>query len=209
MRGSTARARAPAEGTHQPVDQAALSDDGRKLAHALAAIPRNVTHDKHPAERVIGWALRHSTSGLEEAEGATLCAGWDKRTGGASLTVFKTSDPEYCATKPVTIASVFDLAKTQGWKGEQESTDDSVDPHRNAPKPDTTMLYGLIGDVARAAAQTTEANRYAVAAAHIALLSAGVGRNVYLPVGNVKHHARSSCCTLGAVGEAAKVRQFR
>jgi hypothetical protein len=39
----------------------ALSDDGRKLAHALAAIPRNVTHDKHPAERVIGWALRHST----------------------------------------------------------------------------------------------------------------------------------------------------
>jgi hypothetical protein len=204
MRGSTARARAPAKGTHRPVDQAALSDDGRKLAHALAAIPRNVTHDKHPAERVIGWALRHSTSGLEEAEGATLCAGWDKRTGGASLTVFKTSDPEYCATKPVTIASVFDLAKTHGWKGEQESTDDSVDPHRNAPKPDTTMLYGLIGDVARAAAQTTEANRYAVAAAHIALLSAGVGRNVYLPVGNVKHHARVFMLHVGRSGRGRK-----
>jgi putative DNA primase/helicase len=204
MRSSTASARAPAKVTYQPVDQAALSDDGRKLAGALALIPRNAKHDRHTAECVIGWALRHSTSGLEEDEGTTLCAEWDKLTGGASLTIFKTSDPEYCATKPVTIASVFDLAKTHGWKGEQESTDNSVDPHRNAPKPDATMLYGLIGDVARAAAQTTEANRYAVAAAHIALLSAGVGRNVYLPVGNVKHHARIFMLHVGRSGRGRK-----
>ena len=204
MRGSAASARAPAKATYQPVDQAALSDAGRKLRGALAVIPMNAKHDKHPAEQVIGWALRHSTSGVDEAEGATLCAEWDKRTGGASLTVFKNSDPDYCATKPVTIASVFDLAKTHGWKGEQVSQEDSIDPHRNAPKPDPAMLYGLVGDVGRAAAETTEANRYASAASHLAMLSAGIGRNVFLPVGNVKHHARIFMLHVGRSGRGRK-----
>jgi hypothetical protein len=88
--------------------------------------------------------------------------------------------------------------------GKQASQDDSVDSHRNAPKPDTAMLYGLIGDVARAAAETTEANRYAAAAAHIALLSAGFGRNVFLAVGNVKHHARIFMLHVGRSGRGRK-----
>ncbi|WP_287639488.1 DUF3987 domain-containing protein [Accumulibacter sp.] len=204
MRGSTASGRAPAKATYQPVDQAALNDDGRKLRGALAAIPKDGKSGKHSASNVIGMALRHSLSGIEEAEGAALCAEWDERTGGASLSVFNGANPEYCATKPVTTASVFDLAKAHGWKCERELTDDSVDAHRNAPKPDPAMLYGLVGDVARAAAETTEANRYAVAAAYIAFLSAGVGRNVYLPVGNVKHHARISPLHVGRSGRGRK-----
>lgn len=181
-----------------------LNDDGRKLRGALAAIPKDGKSGKHSASNVIGMALRHSLSGIEEAEGVALCAEWDERTGGASLSVFKAANPEYCATKPVTTASVFDLAMAHGWQGERESTDDAVDSHRNAPKPDPMMLYGLVGDVARAAAETTEANRYAVAAAHIALLSAGVGRNVYLPVGNVKHHARIFTLHVGRSGRGRK-----
>lgn len=187
-----------------PAPETALSDDGRKLAGALVVIPRDAMYGKHSAERVIGMALRHGLSGIEEGEGAALCSEWDKRTGGASLAVFRSSDPEYCATKPVTTASVFDLAKAHGWKGEQAAQDDSVDDHRNAPKPDPAMLYGLVGDVGRAAAATTEANRYAAAAAHIALLSAGVGRNVYLPVGNVKHHARIFMLHVGRSGRGRK-----
>lgn len=189
---------------HAQATEPALSDDGRKLRGALEVIPKDAKSGKHTAASAIGMALRHVASGIDEREGAALCAEWDRRTGGASLTVFKKSDPHYCATQPLTIASVFDLAKTHGWKGEQAAQDDSVDDHRNAPKPDPAMLYGLVGDVGRAAAATTEANRYAAAAAHIALLSAGVGRNVYLPVGNVKHHARIFMLHVGRSGRGRK-----
>ncbi|MCX8085608.1 MAG: YfjI family protein [Rhodocyclaceae bacterium] len=68
--------------------------------------------------------------------------------------------------------------------------DSDGDYHRNAPVPDPAMLYGLAGDVARAAAATTEANSYAVALGFLTFLSAACGRDVYLPVGNTKHHAR-------------------
>lgn len=204
MRGARATERAPAKATYQPVEQAALSDAGRKVRGALAVIPRNATSDKHSAERVIGMALRHSLSGLDEAEGAALCGEWDARTGGASLAAFEASNPDYCETRPVTTASILALAKTHGWKGERESTDDSVDSHRNAPTPNEDMLYGLIGDVGRAAAETTEANRYAAAAAHIAFLSAATGRNVYLDVGNVKHHARLFMLHVGRSGRGRK-----
>ncbi len=184
--------------------ETALSDDGRKLRAALAAIPMDAKSGKHTASNLIGMALRHSLSGVGEGEGAALCGEWDGLTGGASLAVFLKSNPDYSATQPLTIASVFDLAKTHGWKGAQSSHDDSVDAHRNAPKPDPAMLYGLVGDVGRAAAVTTEANRYAVAAAHIAMLSAGVGRNVFMPVGNVKHHARIFMLHVGRSGRGRK-----
>jgi len=96
----------------------ALSADGRKLHGALAAIPRSAKSDKHSAERVIGMALRHSLSGIDEDEGAALCGEWDRTTGGASLAVFRKSDPNYSATQPLTAASVFALAKEHGWTGE-------------------------------------------------------------------------------------------
>jgi len=98
----------------------ALSDDGRKLRGALAAIPKGGKSGKHTASNLIGMALRHTLSGIAESEGAALCAEWDEWTGGASLAVFKTSDPDYCATQPVTTASVFALAKEHGWQDEPE-----------------------------------------------------------------------------------------
>lgn len=78
------------------------------------------------------------------------------------------------------------------------------DPHRNVPKPDESMLYGLVGDVGRAAARTTEANRYAVAAGYMAFLSAAVGRDAYVAVGNTKHHARLFCLHVGRSGRGRK-----
>ncbi len=81
---------------------------------------------------------------------------------------------------------------------------DLPDLHRNAPKPDEAMLYGLIGDVGKAAAQTTEANRYAVAAGFMSFLSAAVGRDVYYLVGNTKHHARLFTLHVGRTARGRK-----
>ena len=66
------------------------------------------------------------------------------------------------------------------------------------------MLYGLIGDVGRAAAATTEANRYAVAAGFMTFLSAAVGRDAYLSIGNTKHQAQVSRSTSDDLGAGAK-----
>ncbi len=62
--------------------------------------------------------------------------------------------------------------------------------HINQPRPTEAMLYGLAGDVGNTAAATTEANRYAVCMGFLSFLSAMAGRDIYLPVGNTRHHAR-------------------
>lgn len=82
--------------------------------------------------------------------------------------------------------------------------DDSLDNHRNAPRPDPACLYGLVGDVARAGGDTTEANPYAVAANFIAFMSCAVGRGPYMPVGNTWHHARQFMLHIGRSGRGRK-----
>ena len=76
--------------------------------------------------------------------------------------------------------------------------------HRNAPQPDPACLYGLIGDVARAGSEGTETNAAAIAANFIAYLSCAVGRGVYLPIGNTRHHARLFCLHIGRSGRGRK-----
>jgi hypothetical protein len=66
------------------------------------------------------------------------------------------------------------------------------------------MFYGLVGDVARAAAEGTEVNPVSAAAALMSFLSTNVGRDVYLPVGNVWHHARLFTCHVGRSGRGGK-----
>lgn len=82
--------------------------------------------------------------------------------------------------------------------------DDVAPPHRNAPQPDPTCLYGLIGDVARAGSEGTETNAHAIAANFMAYLSCAVGRGVYLPIGNTWHHARLFCLHIGRSGRGRK-----
>jgi phage/plasmid primase-like uncharacterized protein len=69
--------------------------------------------------------------------------------------------------------------------------DDGVaDTHRNAPRPDPACLYGLVGDIALAGSNNTEANPYAIAAGMLAYLCAALGRGPYLPIGDDYNHAR-------------------
>jgi hypothetical protein len=72
----------------------------------------------------------------------------------------------------------------------QDTPEDDFDAHVPAPRPDPAMLYGLAGDVGRIAADTTEANRYAATMGYLTFLSAMCGRDIYLPIGNIPHHAR-------------------
>ncbi|MCZ2103545.1 MAG: DUF3987 domain-containing protein [Burkholderiales bacterium] len=82
--------------------------------------------------------------------------------------------------------------------------DDGLDNHRNAPRPDPTCLYGLVGDVARAGSDTTEANPYAIAANFIAFMGCAVGRGPFMAVGNTWHHARMFMLHIGRSGRGRK-----
>ena len=87
---------------------------------------------------------------------------------------------------------------------------DEADNHRNTPQPSDECLYGLIGDIARAGSENTEANPFAIGANALAYLCAAVGRGCYMPVGNVWHHARINTAqvgrsALGRKGEAASL----
>lgn len=87
----------------------------------------------------------------------------------------------------------------------QQAADvDDRDYHRNAPKADPQCLYGLIGDVARAGAEKTEANPYAIAANFIAYLSCAVGRCCYFEIGNTRHHTRQFVLHVGRSGRGRK-----
>lgn len=94
---------------------ASLSEDMQRLRAAVAAIPATACLAKHSAEQVIGMALRHVSSGIDEALGRALCVEWDAMTGGTALAVFDTSDPAYSAGKPLGLKSVFKLAQDSGW----------------------------------------------------------------------------------------------
>ncbi|QTN29603.1 DUF3987 domain-containing protein [Rhodoferax sp. AJA081-3] len=87
---------------------------------------------------------------------------------------------------------------------DEQSEDDSPDTHRNAPQPDPVCLYGLVGDVARAGSEGTEANPYAIAANFMAYLSCAIGRGPYLPIGNTWHHARLYILHIGRSGRGRK-----
>lgn len=72
-----------------------LNEDMQRLHSALAAIPVTSYLKNHTAEQVIGMALRHKFSSIDEDLGRALCGDWDVLTGGAALTVFNASDPNY------------------------------------------------------------------------------------------------------------------
>ncbi len=80
-------------------------------------------------------------------------------------------------------------------RGDQPEPDNAPDDepearHVNQPRPSEAMLYGLAGDVGKTAAETTEANPYAVCMGFMSFLSGMAGRDIYLPVGNTRHHPR-------------------
>lgn len=85
-----------------------------------------------------------------------------------------------------------------------DQADHVLPAHRNAPQPDLECLYGLIGEVAHAGSDGTETNAFAVAANFMAYLSCAIGRGVYLPIGNTRHHTRLFCLHIGRSGRGRK-----
>ena len=90
------------------------------------------------------------------------------------------------------IESAFEAVGNAPGKTRASAKPDNVvcDTHRNAPRPDAACLYGLVGDIARAGSDNTEANPYAVAAAMLAYLGTAVGRGPFMPIGDDWNHAR-------------------
>lgn len=82
--------------------------------------------------------------------------------------------------------------------------EEEQDYHRNTPVPDPECLYGLVGDVARAGSENTEANPYAIAAAFMTYLSAAIGRGPYVTIGDDWHHARLFTLHVGRSGIGRK-----
>ncbi|QXP90117.1 DUF3987 domain-containing protein [Methylococcus capsulatus] len=72
------------------------------------------------------------------------------------------------------------------------------------PRPTDAMFYGLVGDVARIAADGTEVNPVAAAASFLSFLGANAGRDLYLPVGNTYHHANIYTLHVGRSGRGRK-----
>jgi hypothetical protein len=79
-----------------------------------------------------------------------------------------------------------------------------LDPNTPPPVATNGMFYGIVGDVGRAAAKDTEVNSIAAAGSYLSYLSAQIGRDVYMPVGNTFHHARLFTCHIGRSGRGRK-----
>ena len=82
--------------------------------------------------------------------------------------------------------------------------DGEPDHHRNAPKPSPDCLYGLVGDIARAGSDNTEANPYAVAMSALAYLGAAMGRGPYTCIGDDWHHCNGFFLHVGRSARGRK-----
>ena len=82
--------------------------------------------------------------------------------------------------------------------------DEAPDNHRNAPCPDPACLYGLVGDVAMAGSQNTEANGFAIALNFMSYLSCAIGRGAFTYIGNTRHHVRLFGLHVGRTGRGRK-----
>ena len=82
---------------------------------------------------------------------------------------------------------------------------DLEDNHRNTPRPHRGCLFGIVGEVAQAAAQANkEVNPYAAALTVITVMAAGVGRGAFLQIGDSRHHARVFALHVGRSGRGRK-----
>jgi hypothetical protein len=104
--------------TPENFDLDTASEEIQRLREAMKWIPKDARSGKHDAAHVVGYGARHNESGIETHIGAAICEEWDTRTGGNSLEVFTTCDPSYNRSAPVTVASIYDLAKKNGWDGQ-------------------------------------------------------------------------------------------
>jgi hypothetical protein len=158
------------------------------------------------------------------ADGEALWTEWSMRspkwkpTDAAKWASFKDTHSDYPA--------IFKRAQQAGWRNPASSTRSTTtaredfqlgmaehaaqeeiehDHHRNAPRPSEECLYGLVGDVGRAAHEANrEVNPFAAAATFMTIIAAAMGRGVYLPIGDDSHHARLFFLHVGRSGRGRK-----
>ncbi|MBE7567258.1 DUF3987 domain-containing protein [Acidithiobacillus sp. HP-11] len=84
----------------------------------------------------------------------------------------------------------------------REAVTDTITP---PPLPDTdAMLYGIIGEIAKAGSDGKEVHPVAVAAAALSWLSAEIGPDIYLPVGDTRHHVNLFTLHVGRSARGGK-----
>ena len=82
--------------------------------------------------------------------------------------------------------------------------DDTDVPTLCPPSATPEMFYGLIGEIGRAAAKGTEVNPVAAMGYVMTMISAAIGRDVYLSVGNTFHHCRLFMVHVGRTSRGRK-----
>jgi hypothetical protein len=85
-----------------------------------------------------------------------------------------------------------------------DEVDDTDVPTLCPPSATPEMFYGLIGEIGRAAAKGTEVNPVAAMGYCMTMLSAAIGRDVYLSVGNTFHHCRLFMVHVGRTSRGRK-----
>jgi hypothetical protein len=85
-----------------------------------------------------------------------------------------------------------------------ERDDDLDAPALSPPRATEQMFFGLCGEVGKAAARGTEVNAVAAMGYCMTMLSAAVGRDIYLSVGNTFHHCRIFACHVGRTSRGRK-----
>lgn len=86
----------------------------------------------------------------------------------------------------------------------QSTDEEAIETHRNAPRGNDAMLYGIFGDFGRIAAKNTEVNPYAAAFNSMIYLSSAIGRDVFFYIGNDIHHVRLFGLHIGRSSQGQK-----
>ncbi len=89
----------------------------------------------------------------------------------------------------------------------EEASHDQDDADRITPPPvpDTTaMLYGIIGEIAITGSAGREVHPVAIAAACLSWLSAEIGPDIHLPIGDTRHHVNLYTLHIGRSARGGK-----
>ena len=88
---------------------------------------------------------------------------------------------------------------------ESYQAEDATDQITPPPVPDTdAMLSGIIGEIARAGSDGKEVHPVAVAAACLSWLSAEIGPDICLPIGDTRHHVNLFTLHIGRSARGGK-----
>ena len=98
-------------------------DEYDRIASAVMVIPLGARSrdGQHDASKVIGYALSNKYGTTNIVRGFNLAVDWDGKTGGHAVGVYSVANPNH--PNPVTISSIFDVAKSIGWTHTSENCD--------------------------------------------------------------------------------------